>query len=244
MMNIAKTLGVFFGIWAVWVAWEFQHSIRSLTSAAEPLQRVASSLPAPQQLSLASPIPQPVRLPQRVDGSAMPSLPEIPVPARFAATAGEAAETFLNEKRAEWGVREYHELRPTTYESPMGTKVKYAAYQDGLPILGSEITLEVTQDRDVTLGENNYQAVKKVDVTQPILEFNQVLERAGRYQLDMSATSGVSKLLYLVPGSDEPELSYSMQVKENGNGPTENLIFRASDGQILGRQVPRAEFRR
>ncbi len=234
MNNIGKTLAVLMGVWSAWVAWEFHHTLRNLTST-EPAE---VRLPMERKPSLASSFPKVVR-PQL----ASPSPLSIPVPARLASTAGEAAEKFLNDKRQEWGIREYHEMRPVTYETPMGTKVKYAAYQDGLPILGSELTLEVSGDRDVSLGQNSYQAVKKADTTQPVLEFNQVLERTGKYQLDMSATSGVSKLLFIPPGSDEPELSYSMAVKENGSGPTENLIFRASDGQILGRQAPRAEFR-
>jgi len=237
IQTIGKTFAVIFGLWSLWVAWEVQHTIRGLTSTPPPRVELAPPTMGNKLAMMAPGLPstERVRLPQpQVEA------PEIPVPAQFAHTANEAAEMYLQEKKGEWGVREYHELRPVTYETPMGTKVKYSAFQDGLPILGSEITLEVTTDREVTVADSSYLPIKKADVSQPVLNFDQILEKTGK-QLDLTATNGVSKLLFVPPGSDEPELSYSMAVKE-GSGPTENVIFRASDGMVLGRQTPRVEF--
>ena len=244
MNSIGKTLGVLLGIWMVWVAVEWTNTLREIAGTEDhqppSLQRRAEKL---SMASLGGPLP-PREEGERSELPLSEMLPEVPVPPpSLAQTSNEAAEKYVAEKRQSWGVREYHELRPTTFESPLGTKVKYSAYQDGLPIVGSEITVDVTKDREVSVSDNNYQPLKKADLTQPTLDYETILEKSpSKYKMDLSVSAGVSKVIYVPPGGDEPELSYVMAVKENGTGPTENLVFRATDGQVLGRQSPRSEF--
>ncbi len=233
--SLAKGAVVLFFFWSFWVVLEWRDALKSLSSPARSETQVAKNSLASLRL-----IHEPVRG-QASSFEPTPSLPLIP-PA-LANTSNEAAQSFLEEKKREWGIREYHELRPTTYETPLSTKVKYSAYQDGLPIIGSEIMLEVNQDRKVSVMENNYVPLKKADLNQATLTYQTILDKSpAKYQLDNTMATGVSRILYVVPGSDEPEMSYVMAVKESGTGPTENLVFRAADGMVLGRQVPRSEF--
>ncbi len=243
LRTITKTGALALCLWTLWVAWEWRSTISELTAEVPPPRPVMK-----ENLAMAS-LAGPIGLPSRLDEGERSVLPasEIPateIPKNLSVTSNEAAEKYLAEKRREWGVRDYHELRAQTYESPLGTKVKYSAFQDGLPIIGSEIVLEVTKDtKDVSVAENSYQPLEKVDTRQRTLDYGVILEKnPGRYKIDLTVTTGVSKVLFVAPGSDRPELSYVMAVKENGNGPTENLVFRATDGMVLGRQTARSEF--
>lgn len=244
MKRVAQTLGVILGIWMVWVAVEWRNTLRDIAGDDEAATSAAAlRREGPKMAALGLPLPGSEEG-ERAQLPPSDILPEVPVPPpSLAMTSNEAADKFIEQKRREWGVREYHELRPTTFENPLGTKVKYSAFQDGLPIIGSEITVDVTKDREVSVSENNYQPLKKADLSQPTMDYETILEKSpSKYKMDLSVSAGVSKIIYVAPGSDEPELSYVMAVKENGTGPTENLVFRATDGQVLGRQPGRSEF--
>lgn len=187
-------------------------------------------------------------------GIQMPSLSDTPALFRpsaaapvFSPTAGSplsaqlSAEQYLEERKKSWGVQDYHELKATVYESPTGQSVKYQVYQDNLPIVGMEIALEFNPDHSVRTIENGYRPLRRVDLTQPTLSQDEVIKaQGGRYTLDETSTAGVASVLYLPSGSDVPELSYVMPVRE-ADGRSAQLVFRAADGQVLGRQTSRAE---
>ena len=185
-------------------------------------------------------------LPTDFDDDELPRMPApdaAPVSGRKPASALAAAQDLMKENRSRWGVQDFHELRPVVTEGPMGSRVKYSVYQDGLPIVGMEILVELDESHGVLNVENGYQSVRKVDVTQPGLSSEEAIARnSPRYEMDPVSTAGVSTILFYGSGMDEPELSYVVPVRERDGGASAQIIFRASDGQVLGRQNSRSEF--
>ncbi len=172
--------------------------------------------------------------------SAPPSTPALLAPT---ATISDAANTYFQQHKSQWNVQDYHELRPTVIATPMGGKVRYSAFQDGLPILGLEIALDVDPTHQVSGVQSTYAPVKRADLGAPVLSQEEVLQRNGRYALDEVSTSGITRVLYVLPGSDEPELAYVIPVRDTASAGDEKkgaaqIIFRAADGQVLGNRAP------
>lgn len=248
-----KAIVIILVMFAVWGTVEFVEGLAALKELAMPggsgtkrLQEFRESLRKEASLASLSPAARSagVPRPRGEDGSAPDAATSgstyFPIQ-----TSREAADIYFNEHRAQWNIQDYHTLKPEFFESPLGTKVKYSVFQDGVPVVGLAIELDIGQDRRVTAAENTYLPVKKVDMNQPFLSHEEVIARqAGRYTLDESSTAGVSRILYLAPGNDEPELSYVIPVHEAATKTAVSVIFRATDGQVLGKQAGRAEFGR
>lgn len=224
---------VVYGIY--WAATSWMENLRGMAKWAKP--PTETEAPVRDLASFGA-----VGFPTRDEAPAAAPAPAplfVPIPAR-ATSPRLVAEDYLEERKRAWGVQDYHELKGDVYESPTGVGMKYQVYQDNLPIVGMEIALDFNPDNSVRSLENGYRPVRKADLTAPMLTQSEILQRQGdRFKLDEESTAGVSQVLFLPMGSDIPEVSYVMPVTENGRAS--QVVFRASDGQILARQQSRSE---
>jgi hypothetical protein len=169
-------------------------------------------------------------------GEASPEPPS----SSFLASAKRVADAFLRDHQEQWQIRPYHDLRGTESPSPSGgATVKYEAYQDGIPILGSEISIEVTKDLQVSTFNNGYRPVARADLGQAVLSSDEVIDSVtDRYlpENDVRAPSNV-----LVPNSQgEAELAYMipMRTRSEDGGMHLQMLFRAADGRELHSPIP------
>lgn len=156
----------------------------------------------------------------------------------------DVANNFLNARRQEWQIQDHHELRPAVHESPLSTEVKYAVYQDGVPIVGLEIRIRIGKGTEVESVDNRYLPLKKVDVNDVLLsEANETVERLRSlgYAVDNKAQGEWSRVLVPVEGTDVPEVAYVITARDMRRRSVE-LLVRATDNQILRRMYPRSEF--
>jgi hypothetical protein len=151
-----------------------------------------------------------------------------------------AADRFVADRRASWGIRDYHELRGEEYPGPMGTEVRYKVYQDGLEVVGLEVRVEVDANGNVTETANNYAPMGRADLSQPELPPDEAVRRSGIVQDNeiASAAMNARRVLFAASGADEPELSFSFSLDGDPSGPSAAIV-RASDGQPLARNYAR-----
>jgi hypothetical protein len=155
----------------------------------------------------------------------------------------EVATEYLEEHREEWNLQPYHDFRAVEFHTPLGTKVKFSVYQSDVPIVEMGIQMEIGRDLTVLNVQNKYQPIAKADIDLRGLDAEQILgKNSGRYEAD-----GESKLpppvLFVRPGSRQPELAYLLSVKDRGlDSRPVQILFRASDGQVLAKTLSRSEF--
>lgn len=157
-------------------------------------------------------------------------------------TALEVAQSYLKAHREELKIQPYHDLRPVEFKTPLGTTVKFTTFQDNLPLLGLEISVQVTNELTIADVQVSYRPVKVANLKVPLMSPQEVLERiAYRYDPEPNSVVGATTVLYVHPESDEPELAYVLGVKDRSRirGPVVQAIIRAMDGQLLGRGVAR-----
>ena len=159
----------------------------------------------------------------------------------------EIAEQYLRSHTEDLGLRPYHEFRPTVFQNPLGARVSYQVYQDGLPVVGSELRLQIGRNQDVIDIDNRYVAIEKVQVreadylTQTQL---QELVRVSNYLPDPSVGTDPSRVIFPLPGSTSGELAYVVSAREPaGSRRPVQILLRATDGQVLGKTFSRMEFR-
>lgn len=159
------------------------------------------------------------------------------------ATPLDVAKNFLEAHRAEWGLQPYHDFRPVEFSNPLGTKVKFSVYQSGVPIVDMGIQIEIGRDLSVKGVQNNYRPLAKADLSLRNLSAQQLMDRnQGRFELD-GPTSSLSPVLFARPGKAEPEVAYLIPVRDRRkNSASVQVLFRASDGQVLGKSFDRVEF--
>jgi len=155
----------------------------------------------------------------------------------------EIAEEYLVQHRDSLRLQPHHELRPEVYETPIGSTVRYGVFQDGLPIVGIGIEIQLDRDLAITRVNNEYRPLKKADLSEPMLTQEDVLEKvSSRFVTDSDRVAQSSSLLYVEPGSDQPSLAYSVPVREMGKrSRSMQVLVRASDGQILRKSFSRAD---
>lgn len=158
----------------------------------------------------------------------------------------EDAYRFLNQHRQEWRIQDYHDLKPQLYTTPLGTQVSYQVFQEGLPILGMKIVLQVDNHHEVTVIENGYEPVARVSLDFPEVtrsELESWVSSHG-YRIANESDNGKRLMLHHRKGNDAVDPVYGLTVNSptTGDGKqTFQILVRATDGQILGRTHPRAD---
>jgi len=157
----------------------------------------------------------------------------------------EVGENFLALQRAKIELRDYHELVPQVSRTPLGPRIIYQIRQDGVPIIGMNLRLRLNRELEVIEFENRYRPIHKIEIDAP-LKPEEVLERvADRYRFAPTSETlaFATKVIFAKEGDSIPELAYTMPMSRCGpRSPHCQVVFRASDGQLLARSVARAEF--
>ncbi len=159
----------------------------------------------------------------------------------------EIGQKYLQDHFDELGLKSYHEMRPSIFQTPLGARVTYQVFQDGVPVVGSEIRLQIGRNHDVMDLDNRYVPLERVDLSaHGGLDNGQVQElmRVSNYLPDPSVGDEPARVLYPVPGTNRAELAYVVSAREpSGSRRPIQVLLRASDGQVLGKNVSRAEFK-
>lgn len=175
-------------------------------------------------------------------------VPQASTPTYSGSDPVEVTREFLNAHREEWKLQTYHELRPVEHRTPLGSQVKYAVYQDGIPIVGLAIDFRLAANLQILEVDNRYQSLERLDLDSlQILNEEEISETAlgKQYRPDPGVSNQFSKVLVVVPGQNTPELAYVAAVREqtlDSKSRPVKLLLRATDGQILKKSFSRAEF--
>jgi Zn-dependent metalloprotease len=150
------------------------------------------------------------------------------------------ADNFLREHRDEWQIQSYHELRPDVLAQ--GTQVKYAVYQNGIPIEGMEITLNLSKDHKIESVTNGYHPVARVEVDESaVMPAEEIAAQlSDRYNVQAITFSQAQKVFFYQPDIEEVELAYKLPLvpRENSGSPVVEAMIRVSDGEILKMTAP------
>jgi Zn-dependent metalloprotease len=157
----------------------------------------------------------------------------------------EAAKNYLETNKANWNLQDHHEIRHSTSQSPLGSTVKFEFAQDGVPITGMYINIDLGKNNEIRSVENLYRPMEQADLKAPMLAPEEITEQLSRrYVSDRGVDTTV--LLYAGHQSAKPEPVYSVSATEVANsGSTRRpvkLLVRASDGQVIDVSYERAEF--
>lgn len=155
----------------------------------------------------------------------------------------EVANAYLEAHKSLWKIQQHHQLRPVEFRTPLGSKVKYSVFQGNIPVLEMGIEIQLDRNLNVTQVQNSYRPIAEVNLKTPALTAAEVVEKNGdRYQLE-EESSILSPVLYSRLGDAAPELAYVVSVKEKGQeSHSFQILFRASDGQVLSKSIARTEF--
>jgi hypothetical protein len=158
----------------------------------------------------------------------------------------EIAEKYLKDHAEEMGLKDYHEMRASVFQTPLGAKVSYQVFQDGIPVVGSEIRLQIGRDQTVMDVDNRYLPVERVEISGvSALSSAQVqdLMQVSNYLPDPSVGGDPAQVIFPVPGPHRAELAYVVAAREpSGLRRPVQVVLRAADGQVLGKNVSRMEF--
>jgi len=156
-----------------------------------------------------------------------------------------AAKEYLDEHRAEWEVRDYHNLVASSTVGPLGGRVTYSAYQDGMLVVGATIEMEFDGQGRMVQVRNNYKPVARLEMPEPeeVMTPTEVIGRAAeRFAATEANLSNVTKVIFSPGEGGEAELGYVIPVKDALDSRTGQALFRASDGQLLRKSFSRSEF--
>lgn len=161
-------------------------------------------------------------------------------------TPREAADLFVEAHREEWKIQSHHELRSEVSRSPLGSSVHYDVYQDGIPVVGVGIDIRLDRELRVVDVENGYRPLEKADTSVAQLPVEQIVKEAGdRYAYRAEGpVETTSRILFASEAMTSPELAVVVPlIKQTDKGvQSYQVVFRATDGQFLGRTKSRSEF--
>ncbi len=219
------------------LAWEVSHHVREFSQDVTVLDQVA---PKRAGTSIAMPLPRlDAVTPEAWSTAAEKSGTESQTEVLRAAT------DFLEAHREEWELREYHEFHPEVFQDPLVTTVKFRVTQDGVPIQGQEIVLEVDSQKNVQLAKKEYRPLAKAEGEESPMVLGDVLQKNSReFVTSATADDLKSKVFVVLEGTDEPVLTYGVSGHErSGAQRPVYVLFRASDGQPVARSYSRVEFK-
>ncbi len=160
-------------------------------------------------------------------------------------TPREVAQNFIDAHREEWKIQPHHELVPEISRFPLGSRVHYQVLQDGIPVVGMGIDVRMDSSLQVVEVQNEYRPLEKADVKGSQLPVGEILKEASQhyaYQPDTNAESAASsnQILFVSEAMTTPELAVVIPLVKGTQ--SYQVVFRASDGQFLGRSKSRSEF--
>lgn len=237
------------GAWGTWFLRDLAELVAKLEPAEKPTAgqrlapRMASIGLAPLPILRREPAAVPTALPEsaprvsRTESGTLNMDSVAPSVATVASTgAVRTADEYLAAHKANWRMREVHQLRPTEYYSPVGTEVVYRVMQDGIPILDQEVRLFVGNDGKVSERNVTYEPFNTAEMgasISPEAARASLKERGGL----TADAAGIAERVFVPSGSDV-ELAYAIALTVDPNtglnqrSPTHALV-RASDGEIL-----------
>lgn len=156
-----------------------------------------------------------------------------------------AAQNYLLKHKDELNLQDHHHLRPQVFSSPLGSTVRFDVYQDGLPLLGAYIDVEMDADRQISSMTSHYEPYERVETeTKEVLSMEEIRTKLPvRY----GSLAGEAPSLMLLPSGagSNVELVYVMRFSDKEqNGRPVQILFRATDGQILRKSMARTEFQK
>jgi len=159
-------------------------------------------------------------------------------------SAREVADKFIEAHRETWQIQAHHELRGDVTDSPMGSRVHYEVYQDGMPVIGLGIDIRLNRDLEVVDVENGYRPLEKADLNGRQLPVEEIVkETSERYKMQPDgeiADAESLKILFASEASTSPEVALVLPLRKGLQ--SYQVVIRASDGQLLGRTKSRSEF--
>lgn len=151
----------------------------------------------------------------------------------------EVANEAIQEKKAEWKIRDYHEMRAEEVSTPLGTRVTYSFFQDNIPVLDQSIQVVVSKRGKVLSIENNYHPLEKAEVNPA--DFSDAIFRLKDKFMISDSNKVRDPVLYPISGMSRPTLAFPVTVR-TANGPEMEVLVRGNDGEILAKSPGRKEF--
>lgn len=157
----------------------------------------------------------------------------------------EAADRFLEENGILSTIAEHHHLNRMVMRTPLRRSVVYSVTERGLPVVGLNIWVDMDRAGNLVRIQNEYRNLPPSDLSRvdEVSAFDVSSRLNVRYQTKDAAEDS-PPILFVTPNAPRAELAFVLHVQDTlrgGPAPVE-AVFRASDGQILGRNLPRAEF--
>ncbi len=149
------------------------------------------------------------------------------------------ADIYLRAHLSEWHVLDYHELRPEPTVTALGTTVKYQVFQDGIPVVDMSIVVHVLANGNVT-AESSYQPIPRVDPSATGMEFEDIIRNfSDQFSENSDADAQSNRVIALDHSLGRPigQLAYQAFLLDRDSGNPVEVVFRATDGQIL-RKTP------
>lgn len=155
------------------------------------------------------------------------------------------AERHLAEQGVLARVAKHHRLVPTVVRTPLRSVVAYAIEERGLPIVGMNVWVRMDKRGNLVELFDEYRPLPPSDLSAiDRVSAADVAERLdGRFEA-RGGTDDSSPILFVTPNAERAEVAFVLSVRDvarGGPAPVQ-AVFRASDSQILGRNLPRAEF--
>jgi hypothetical protein len=163
------------------------------------------------------------------------------IPQQRATTAIDPKQVFrkrdLKDIENDLNIQSYHQVEKVDSETPMGKTVNYHFQQQGIPIIGMEVVVEM-KGRQVNVVKNNYRPIAEVDLNEKFMTLEEIMQKTEldkkQYSLELA-----SKIIYIADHQKKGELAYVLPVYDSRQGKTLQAIFRARDGQILAKTYGR-----
>lgn len=152
------------------------------------------------------------------------------------------AEQYLLKHSKELDLKPYHQFKPIELRSPIVNTVKFSVSQDGIPIIGISLTFRFDPNGRLLQIDNQYRGLEKADTNpRSLLSIDEVLEKSlDQYSMIDTNLDAVPMILFATSTSERPELAYVLTVKEKtGERRPLEVVFRATDGQILAKSAAR-----
>jgi len=158
------------------------------------------------------------------------------------------ANKYILENPKMFPIQSYHRLEASTRMSPLGSFVTYHVFQDGYKLIGLQIDLLVSNSGKVKVISNQYQSIERVNIDpQGWLSLKEVLrgqETEFKIAGSLDDTAKEDIAIWTSSSSSQAELVYVISVfdikkKQKVSG---QAVFSVTDGHLLARHFPRAEF--
>lgn len=150
-----------------------------------------------------------------------------------------SAATFIDVYRDALKIQPYHDYTSQESKTPLGTRVDFLFSQDGIPIVGMRITLEMDSAGRVSQVKNHYTPAPKIDISDSLslAELSDIVEENDPH---WNIRFDSEPVIFARGKAEEACLAYTAHV-ENDRGRASTLLVRATDGQILSRSFARMD---